>query len=171
MATQQSQTDRVNGNIGGLGSAPRIEHRDRYMTDTEPAVTALLKQLAAEGGDLVRNEVALAKLEMRDMARQLAMDSAKLGAAIGIAVAGLLVLLAAAVMGLAVLLGGFGQHYALSALIIGGVMLLVGGILARSGIAGLKTPPKPEQTVQSMQNTRDWASREAREFKEEVTNS
>jgi hypothetical protein len=178
MATQQSRMDRLDGSSDRIdGNAPRIERIsssrvDGPMPATDDAPMGdLLKQLAAEGGDLVRNELALAKLEMRDMAKQLAADSAKVAAAMGLALAGVLVLLAAAVIGLGALLGGLGGHYALSALIIGGVMLLVGGILARSGMAGLKSPPTPDQTVESIQRTKDWAGREAREFKEEVRNA
>jgi hypothetical protein len=160
MSTQQHEIEPTDGRTNG--PAP---------THTEPPMSTLLKQLAAEGGDLVRNEMALAKLEMRDMARELAADSAKLGGAIGIALAGALALLAAAVIGLGSLLGGLGGHYALAALIIGGLLLLVGGVMARSGLAGLKNPPKPEQTVRSVQTTREWASREAREFKDEIRSS
>jgi hypothetical protein len=137
----------------------------------EPAVRDLLKQLAGEGGDLVRNEMALAKLEMREMARELAVDTAKVAGALGLALAGALALLAAAVAGLGYALGGLGSHYALSALIVGAVMLIIGGLMARNGIAGLKNPPKPDQTVRSVQTTKEWAGREAREFKEEIRTS
>jgi hypothetical protein len=155
MATEQPRIDTVDGH-------------NRPVTMNEPPMGDLFKRLAADSGDLIRNELALAKLEMREMARELAADSAKVGIAIGLAVAGLLVLLAAAVIGLGSLLGGLGGHYALSALIIGGLMLAVGGVMARTGMAGLKNPKKPEQTVQSVQETRAWASREARQFKEEM---
>jgi hypothetical protein len=148
----------------------RSLHGDGQMraAGAEPPMSELLKQLAAEGGDLVRSELALAKLEMRDMGRELAADAAKVGAAVGLAVAGAFVLLAAAVIGLGSILGGLSGHYALSALIIGGLMLLVGGIMARSGLAGLKNPPKPEQTVDSVHETKNWASREVRQFKQEI---
>jgi uncharacterized membrane protein YqjE len=139
------------------GATPRLEQ--------EPQMRDLLKQLASEGGDLVRGEVALAKLEMRDMARQLAADSAKVAIAIGIALTGLLALLAAAVIGLGNLLGG---QYALSALIIGAVMLAVGGALAMAGINGLKGSHKPEQTVRSLKQGKEWAREEVAEFKREV---
>jgi hypothetical protein len=188
MATQQTGINRevqprtapaVEPQAGaGNGQAPpadgtvvRIEPVPYRGGGAEPAMSDLLKQLASEGGDLVRSELALAKLEMRDMARELAVDSAKVGAAIGIAASGALVLLAAVVIGLGIALGGGAGNYALSALIIGGVMLLVGALTARSGLAGLKNPPKPDQTVQSVQTTKDWASREAREFKEEIRTS
>jgi uncharacterized membrane protein YqjE len=142
-----------------------IQTDGRRFSNEDPGTRDLLKQLAAQGADLVRSEVALAKLELRDMARELARDSAKVGAAIGLALAGALALLAAAIIGLGNLLDG---RYALSALILGALLLVVGAVLARAGMAGLKSPPKPEQTVESLQENRDWARREVREFKEEI---
>jgi hypothetical protein len=134
--------------------------------DDQPHIRNLLKQLAEEGGDLVRGEVALAKLEMRDMARDLALDSARLATAIGLALTGGLALLAAAIIALGNLLGG---QYALSALIIGAAMLLIGGVMARSGIKGLKEGKhRPEETVRSLKQDREWASREVQEFKDEI---
>lgn len=134
-------------------------------TEEEPQLRELLKQLASESSDLMRNEMALAKLEIRDMAREVALDSAKLAAAIGLALAGALALMAAAVIGLGHLLDG---RFGLAALIIGALMLLIGGLMARGGIQGLKQMPKPEQTVRSMKTNREWASREIQDFKDEI---
>ncbi|HSJ25292.1 MAG TPA: phage holin family protein [Longimicrobiales bacterium] len=169
----QSPIHRTDGPGGAeIPTSTAIDVRaNSPVVQAEPAVGDLLKRLASDSGDLVRNELALAKLEVRDMARELAADSAKVGAALGLALAGGLVLLAAAVIGLGLLLGGGGAHYALSALILGGVMLLVGGLMARSGVAGLKNPPRPDETVRSVQETKAWAGREAREFKEEIRSS
>jgi uncharacterized membrane protein YqjE len=141
----------------------RIDGNDAVRD--EPAIRDLLKQLAAQSSDLVRGEVSLAKLEMRDMARQVAVDSAKLGVAVALAFAGALALVAAAVIGLGVLLDG---RYALSALIVGVVVLAAGGVLARAGMAGLASPPKPEATVDSVKESREWAKQEVREFRDEI---
>jgi hypothetical protein len=145
---------------------PRIVRTDdgRGVSD-EPQMRDLLKQLAGEGTDLVRNEISLAKLEMREMAREVALDSAKLAAALGLALIGVLALLAAAIIGLGNLLDG---RYALSALIIGVVMVAIGGVLASAGIKGLKNVPQPDATKRSLQRDKDWATREAREFKEGI---
>jgi uncharacterized membrane protein YqjE len=155
-----------------MATQPRIDRSDgptpgpMISTEPEPQMRALLKQLASEGGDLVRGEMALAKLEMRDMARQLAADSAKVAASIALAMTGGLALLAAAIIGLGNLLDG---RYALSALIIGVAILLIGGIMARAGIAGLKdNNHRPEETVRSLKRDKEWATRELQEFKEEV---
>jgi hypothetical protein len=145
---------------------PRIVRTDggRGVTD-EPQMRDLLKQLAGEGTDLVRNEISLAKLEMREMAREVALDSAKLAGALGLALIGVLALLAAAIIGLGNLLDG---RYALSALIIGVIMVAIGGVLASAGIKGLKNVPQPDATKRSLQRDKEWASREAREFKEGI---
>jgi hypothetical protein len=135
------------------------------VSQEEPQMRDLIKQLASDGGTLLRNEMALAKLEMRDMARDLAMDSAKVAAAIAIASTGILALIAAAIIALGNALGG---QYALSALIVGALMLLIGGVLASAGIKGLKNPTKPEATARSMRENKEWASAELREFKEEI---
>jgi hypothetical protein len=142
-----------------------VQADGRHNGAEEPQMRDLLKQLAAEGTNLVRSEVALAKLEMRDMAREVALDSAKLAAAIGIAIVGALALVAAAIIGLGNLLDG---RYALAALIIGALMLAVGGALAAAGMRGLKNVPRPQETVRSLRRDREWAAREAREFKEEI---
>jgi uncharacterized membrane protein YqjE len=147
---------------------PRMKSSDGPLTEThqEPPVRDLLKQLAGDGSELMRNEIALAKLEMREMARELVVDSAKLGLAIGIALGGGLVLMAAAVIGLGHVLDG---RFGLAALIVGVVMLLIGALLARGGITGLRDMPrKPEQTIDSLERGREWASHEIREFKDEV---
>jgi hypothetical protein len=145
---------------------PRIVRTDggRDVSD-EPQLRDLVKQLAGEGTDLVRNEIALAKLEMREMAREVALDSAKLAAALGLALVGALALIAAAIIGLGNLLDG---RYALSALIVGIVMLAIGGIFASAGMKGLKNVPQPDETKRSLQRNKQWATQEAREFKEGI---
>jgi hypothetical protein len=145
---------------------PRLVRTDgQPSADSEPQLRDLLRQLAAEGSALLRNEMALAKLEMREMGRELAIDSAKVATALALALVGGLAVTTAAIIALGNLLGGM---YALSALIIGVVLLAAGAIFARSGIAGLKKPPRPEQTVQTMKDNREWARDEVQHFKEEI---
>ncbi|HEX6307308.1 MAG TPA: phage holin family protein [Longimicrobiales bacterium] len=154
-----------------MATQQRIEPRDRtdgrlIHVEEETHLRDLLKQLAADGSDLLRGEIALAKLEMRDMARSVALDSARVAAALGVALLGGLVLVAAAVIGLGWLLDG---RFGLAALIIGGVLLLAGGLLARSGIEGLRNMPrKPEESVRSVRRDGEWARRELKEFRQEI---
>ena len=148
-----------------------INSRDGLHTESligstdERGTRDLLKQLANEGSELFRNEMSLAKLEMRDMAREVALDSAKLGSALGLALIGGLALVTAAIIGLGHLLDG---RFGLSALIIGVLFLVVGGFMAKAGIDGLKERSGPEQTIQSLKRDKEWARREVREFKEEI---
>jgi uncharacterized membrane protein YqjE len=134
----------------------------------EQPVGDLIRQLGTEGRSLLRHEVALAKLEMREMAREVALDSARVFGAIALAVGGVMTLLAAAIVALGNALDG---RYALSALIIGIVILVVGALLARRGIAGLKQPPMPDHTVATLKSTTDWVKEEIsdlKEFKDEI---
>jgi hypothetical protein len=171
--TRSPSTDGRNGGDGGevqdrRYDTVRVEPDAVRLPQDDRLVRDLLKQLASEGGDLVRSEMALARLEVREMAREMALGSAKVGGAIALALAGSLALMAAAIIGLGYVLGGGGGMYALAALIVGAVVLLVGGVLARSGMQALKNPPKPEETARTMKDNRAWAAREAREFKEEI---
>lgn len=71
-----------------------------------PGLTDLFRRLADDASALVRGEVALAKLEMREAARGLVRDSSKLAIAFALAWFGGIALTAAAVIGVAHLLGG-----------------------------------------------------------------
>jgi hypothetical protein len=143
----------------GDGRAPRM------IAPADPPVGDLIRQLGTDGATLVRNEVALAKLEFREMAREIAVDSARLFGALAFALAGLLALLASAVVALGNALGG---RYALAALITGVIMLAIGALLGRSGIAGLKRASKPDQTVAALKSTSDWVKDEINDFKQEI---
>jgi hypothetical protein len=122
------------------------EHQRASAGDN--SIAELVERLSAQVSALVRDELALATLEMKR-------KGARAGAGIGIGSAGGLlalfgigVLIAAAVLGLATVLAAW-----LAALIIGAVLLLLAGGLAAAGIGQLRSaaPPVPEQ---AMQNTK-----------------
>lgn len=129
------------------------------------SISTLLKRLGAETGELMRAELALAKLEMREIARQAAIDGAKVGAAAALAFVGVLLLAAAAVIGLADLMGG---RYGLAALALGLLLLAVGGGLARSGIRGMARPKTPEDTLASLREDGRLATETLRQLKREA---
>jgi uncharacterized membrane protein YqjE len=132
-------------------------------TNGDASMRELLRQLADEGANLVRGEIALAKLELTETARSAALDGVKLVAAMAMAWIGALALTAALIIGLGTAIG----NYWASALIVGVLLLIVGGLMAQRGIAGLKgNSIKPEATVDSMQENKRWAGREAQQFKE-----
>lgn len=148
----------VQGSTGIDGQA----HRNHNHSDA--SLRELLRQLADDGANLVRGEIALAKLEVKDSVRSLALDGVKLVSAMALAWVGVLALTAFMIIGLGSLLGG---AYWASALIVGLVMLAIGGILAQRGIAGLKgNSIKPEATVASLQQDKRWAGKEVRELRE-----
>jgi hypothetical protein len=122
------------------------------LGDDRASFGELLGQLANNSAALVRDEIALAKQEMSEKVSSF--RSGVVTTAIGglIALFGVLALIAAAIIGLA--------HYmdaGLAALIVGGVLALIGGIIAFSGIGRLKrTSLKPEQTIETLEEDKEW---------------
>lgn len=134
---------------------------------TEPSIGELFKQVTTDTSELVRQEVALAKVEMRQALATLARDGARVGIGLGLALMGGLALTAFLIAGLGRLLD---DRYWLAALIIGAVFLLVGSVLARNALGDIKRRGvTPEQTAESLRQDAAWAKREAREVKRELT--
>ena len=132
----------------------------------EPPLAELLKRLTTDAGDLVRAEVALAKAELRQTGATLARDGAKIGAALGLALAGALALVAFLVLGL----GAMFDNYWLSALIVGVVLLAIGGFLARNAVNDVKQRGiMPTATLETLREDARWAKEEARQVKQELT--
>jgi hypothetical protein len=112
----------------------------------------LLSQLATHSAALVRDEVALARQEMRESARSLRMGIVTLAIGALIGWIALATLAAAAVIGLANLMN---PEYA--ALIVGGALAVVGGGVAMVGINRLKrTNLTPEQTMETLEEDKQW---------------
>lgn len=127
----------------------------------------LLKRLTSDTADLVRQEAALAKAELRATGSMLAADGAKIGVAIGLALAGALSLTAFLVLALGNLLGG---AFWLSALIVGVAFLGIGALLVRNAVHDVKQRGlAPRQTIATLREDKAWASREARELKHDLT--
>jgi len=112
----------------------------------------LLGQLANHSAALVREEMALAKQELRESVRSLGRGVATLaiGAIIGLIALGTLA--ASAVVGLAHFMDA---GYA--ALIVGAALALIAGIFASIGVNRLKrTTLTPEQTMETLEEDRQW---------------
>ena len=97
--------------------------------------------------DLVRGEIESFKQELLDKLKHAGVGIGLLVGAATFAFFALLVLIAAAVLGLATVLPAWA-----SALIIGGGVLLIAVILALVGVASLKkgVPPAPTETIKSI---------------------
>ncbi|HYV04670.1 MAG TPA: phage holin family protein [Blastocatellia bacterium] len=123
-------------------------------TETMPRESfgELLGQLANHSAALVREEMALAKQELRESVRSLGRGVATLaiGAIIGLIALGTLA--ASAVVGLAHFMDA---GYA--ALIVGAALALIAGIFASIGVNRLKrTTLTPEQTMETLEEDRQW---------------
>lgn len=135
-------------------------------TRTEPSISDLVRQLAQDSTTLIRQEVALAKSEMRDNVRTAARDMSMIAVGGAIAAVGMLVLTAFLVL----LLGSLLQNYWLAALIVGLVFVIIGGVMAWSNLNSLRSAElKPEQTMDSLKEDKQWMQQEIREARRELT--
>lgn len=133
----------------------------------EPSLGDLFKELAQESSTLMKQEVALAKAEMRDNLRDFAKDAAMMAAGGGILLVAMLVFTAFLVAGLGDMLG---DEYWLGALIVGVVYALIGGVLLARGRSGMQDDElKPNQTIESLQEDKRWAQAEAQQVKRDLT--
>jgi uncharacterized membrane protein YqjE len=112
----------------------------------------LLSQLASTSAALIRDQIELAKEEMRENLARLRSGLVTLAVSLVIGLLALLTLCAAAVIGLGMIIG-----IGLSALIIGLGLAVIGGIAASSGIRRLKRARlKPKETVRSLKEDKEW---------------
>ena len=132
----------------------------------EPSLGKLLQQLAEESATLVKQEVALAKAEMSRNIKSAVRDAVMVAVGGGLALLGLIVLLAA----LVILLGDALDNYWLGALIIGLLFLAIGGLLAVSNLNKLKHEElAPERTIQTLQEDKRWIQKEIKQVKTDLT--
>ena len=128
------------------------ELRDRSLGE-------LVKRLADETGTLVRQEIELAKAEMREKGQKVGVGVGFLGAA---ALVGLLALGSLTAF-LILALDGVIPNW-LAALIVGLVYAAIAAYLAVQGRKKLREagPPVPEQTKATIEEDLEWAKTQAR---------
>ncbi len=116
---------------------------------TGQSTAALIRQASEQVAHLIRDEMRLLRIEMNEKRKRATKGASMLGAAAVIVLYAITVLLAAAVFGLATVLPMW-----LSALIIGGVMLVIAVILLLIGRSSLKkaVPPVPKDTMDSLKS-------------------
>jgi uncharacterized membrane protein YqjE len=131
----------------------------------EPSLGELFKQLAQDSATLVKQEVALAKVEMRENLRSAGKDAAMIAVGGGLLLVGLLVLTAA----LVAVIGDALDNYWLGALIVGLLFVVIGGVLAKNNLAKLKKDSLgPEQTIQTLKEDKRWLQSEMQQAKKEL---
>lgn len=116
-------------------------------------LSALLSELATETTTLVRKEVELARAEVTEKVNQATAGAVSLAAGGLVTFAGVLFLLLALTYGLANWMPMW-----LSALIVGAVVAVIGGIMILVGRKKLtKRNLQPNRTLETLREDKDWA--------------
>lgn len=133
-----------------MQALPRIDRADQTLP--RESFGQLLTQLATHSSALIRDEMALAKQEMRESLRSLRLGVATLAMGALIGWIALVTLAAAAVIGLATFM-----HPGYAALIVGSGLAIIGGSISLIGINRLKrTNLTPEQTMETLEEDKQW---------------
>lgn len=159
-APTSTQEARRRASAADLAAAERAAAEEAAQRrHSEPSLGQLFSDLSNDFSRLARQEIHLARAEVMQSVKRASGSAITIAAGGAIAYAGVMVLLAAATIAL----GAFFDNYALAALIVGAIVLVIGGILIASGQAALKrTNFVPEQTMQTLEDDAKWA-------KEQVT--
>ncbi|MFN8474844.1 MAG: phage holin family protein [Anaerolineae bacterium] len=127
-----------------------------YTQKQDMSLGELFSELAADVSRLVRAEVKLAKTEMTEKASKTGRDVGTVVAGGLLAYAGLLAVLAAIIVGLALYIPLW-----LSALIVGVIVIAIGALIVKQGLDRLKQQNMaPEQTIQSLKENVEWAKQQ-----------
>ena len=130
------------------------------------SVGELFKQLGADTSHLFRQEINLAKAELRESTTHMVKGATKIGMGAAIAIPGLMAFGAF----LIIALGDLIDNYWVSALIVSVALLAVAGIMAKRGIAEFgKGSLVPEETVGTLREDAQWAKEESQAFKRSFT--
>jgi len=126
---------------------------------TDASVGDLARNMSEDLSRLVRNEMQLAQIEITEKLKHAGAGVGAFGGAGVLALYGVAVLIAAAVLGLTLVLPAW-----LAALIVGVVVLAIAGVVALVGKKQLKqaAPPVPERAVASVKT-------DVAEIKESIT--
>lgn len=112
----------------------------------------LLKQLGTDIGTLVRQELALARKEMKEALETLRTATVLVASGAVLSLLALGTLIAAAVLAL-----GANVGYGTAALIVGVVLTAIAAAAVIWGVRRLRSlPVKPEKTLESLEETKEW---------------
>jgi hypothetical protein len=132
--------------------------REAAGPSSDRPLSSLFSELAGETTTLVRKEVELARAEMSEKMSQAATGAISLAAGGLVAFAGLIFLLLSATIGLSNWVSDW-----LAALIVGGVVALIGMFMVMSGRNRLSTENlQPKRTIGTLQEDGQWAKSQLR---------
>jgi hypothetical protein len=125
-----------------------METSTRVRSADDKPLGELVQDLSRQTSTLIRQEMRLAQVELAEKGRHAGKGAGIFGGAGVVALYGVGALIAAAVLGLATVLEPW-----IAAAAIGAGLLLIAGVLALTGKKELDEagPPKPEQTLDSVQ--------------------
>jgi membrane protein len=125
-----------------------METSTRVRSPDDKPLGELVQDLSRQTSTLIRQEMRLAQAELAEKGRHAGKGAGIFGGAGVVALYGVGALIAAAVLGLATVLEPW-----IAAAAIGAGLLLIAGVLALTGKKELDEagPPKPEQTLDSVQ--------------------
>jgi hypothetical protein len=125
----------------------------QHVTE-QRSLGALFSELAQETGTLVRKEVELAKVEMTAKAKVAGRDAALVAGGGSIAMLGVMALLAALILALGTVVPLWA-----SALLVGLMVSITGGVLVALGIRAFKgLDTAPRQTLRALEEDKRWLS-------------
>ncbi len=135
-----------------------MTHHDGAADLRERPTGELLKQLTDQTTTLVRQEIELAKLELREKGKKAGVGAGMFGGAGALGLYALGALTATIILALATFLPGW-----VAALIVTVVYGAIAGVLALRGKAEVKkaTPPVPEQALETTKEDARWVKSKA----------
>lgn len=137
----------------------------RVAGGSEPALGDLFRQLAQDSATLVRQEMNLAKAELKSNVKSVARDAAMVAVGGILALVGVVVLIAF----LVVAVGDALDNYWLGALVVGVLFLLVGGLLAMSSLKKLKHEEvAPTRTLETLKEDKQWLQSEIKQARRDL---
>jgi uncharacterized membrane protein YqjE len=151
------------GNGETIPRDTRVTPADRAAS--EAGLADLLRQLAQDSAMLVRQEVTLAKAELQQNLKSAVRDATMVAVGGGVALVGALVM----VLFLVLAVGDAVNEYWLGALIVGAILLLAGGLLAKGSLRKLKSGGiAPERTLETLKEDKQWAQNEIRQVRRDL---
>ena len=119
----------------------------------ERSIGQLVSELTKELRELLRQELELFTVEMKEKLVKVAKDAVAIGIGAFLLYMGSFVLVAAIVLGLATVMPAWG-----AALLVAVVFMAIGGLLVQKGRKDLtQLDMKPEQTTETLKETAQWA--------------
>lgn len=126
-------------------------HEPASNPQSDTSVGGLLRQLTHEVPSLITKELALAKAELSESLRATKAGAASVASGGAVLMGGFIMLLLAAVYGLSEVMAPW-----LAALIVGGVVTVIGLIMVSAGKKKFEASSfKPERTIHSMNKDKE----------------